>query len=261
MTNTNDQINAVIKAIEYMKKHIDKEITSEELAGFVGYSPYHFSRVFKEVTGVSPRYYLSALRIETGKEILVNASSSSVLKAILAVGFRSFGTFSTRFKQFVGLSPKQFQISTNHLHQFINQYQYRDKCAQKLMNPPFITIHLEVPVDFKGIIFVGLFPRPIPDQKPVIGKALMSNQTNCVLSKIPPGTYYALAAAFPISLNPKDYFLLDRALRGKFENPIEVTSDTREELQIKLRQPLPFDPPILVNLPKLLFDQEKNKAN
>jgi len=58
----------IIKAIEYMKDHLDEEITTEELSKYVGYSPYHFVRIFKEVTGVSPRHYLSALRIEAGKK-------------------------------------------------------------------------------------------------------------------------------------------------------------------------------------------------
>ncbi|MFZ3589442.1 N-acetylglucosamine-6-phosphate deacetylase [Bacillus sp. DJP31] len=131
MANTNDQIKAVIQAIEYMKIHLTKEITSEELAFMVGYSPYHFSRVFKEVTCVSPRHYLSALRIEAGKEILVN-SSSSTLKTLLLIGFRSLGTFSSKFKQSVGLSPKQFQMSANDLHQFINQYENQEKPVQNL---------------------------------------------------------------------------------------------------------------------------------
>ncbi|WP_102273722.1 helix-turn-helix domain-containing protein [Cytobacillus massiliigabonensis] len=261
MRNSNDQVKAVIAAIEYMQKHLDEEITSEELASLAGYSPYHFSRFFKVVTGVSPRHYLSALRIEAGKRILVDSSSSSILKTLLTIGFRSMGTFSTKFKQFVGLSPKQFQLRTEDLHEFINQYERQDKLEQNKLSPPVVTCHLEVPEGFKGLIFIGLFPRPIPDQRPVAGTAITHNRTNCVFSSVPLGTYYVLAAALPLSFHPKDYFLLDTSLRGKSDHAIEVTEGTAAEVKIKLRDPMPYDPPILINLPQLLFEKVKNKAN
>jgi len=259
MENKNDQMKAVKISIDYMKKNIDAEITSEELAYLVGYSPYHFSRIFKEITGVSPRHYLSALRIEAGKEMLISSKSPSILKILLLIGFRSLGTFGSKFKQFVGLSPKQFQLSTNDLHDFVNQY--KESPLLLVSTAPKLSCHFEVPPTFKGIIFVGLFPRAIPDQKPIIGTAFTQNQTSCVFSDIPPGTYYVLAAALKWSLNPKDYFLLNRALRGKYDKPIVITKTTEVEVTLSLRNPLPTDPPILVNLPQLLFEQVKKKAN
>ncbi len=116
---TNEKKRIILQAIEYMNDHLDEEITSEKLANHVGYSPFHFSRVFKEVTGVPPRHYLSALRIEAGKEALVNPSDS-IIKAVLGAGFRSAGSFSSKFKQYVGLSPKQFQKNIKPLHRFKN---------------------------------------------------------------------------------------------------------------------------------------------
>ncbi|KQL50926.1 AraC family transcriptional regulator [Heyndrickxia shackletonii] len=254
-------MKAVKISIDYMKKNIDTEITSEELAYLVGYSTYHYSRIFKEITGVSPRHYLSALRMEAGKEMLISSKSPSILKILLLIGFRSLGTFSSKFKQFVGLSPKQFQLSTNDLHDFVNDYKDKESPLLLASAPPILSCHLEVPATFKGIIFVGLFPRAIPDQKPIIGTAFTQNQTSCVFSDIPLGTYYVLAAALKWSVNPKDYFLLNRALRGKYDKPIEITKFTDTEITISLREPLPTDPPILVNLPQLLYEQVKKKAN
>ncbi|MUK89816.1 helix-turn-helix domain-containing protein [Ornithinibacillus sp. L9] len=253
---TNGKTEIVLQAIEYMKTHLEEEITSEQLAKHVGYSPYHFSRVFKEVTGVSPRHYLSALRIETGKQILVN-SSSTILKTLLDIGFRSMGTFNSKFKRFVGIPPKQFQSSIHELHHFVNEYQFSTKTRRKV-HPPSITCHLEVPSDFKGVLFVGLFPRPIPDQNPVVGTALAHHETSCTFSTVPKGTYYILAAAISRSLNPKNYFVLDKALRGIAEHPVTIQDDTESTVSITLRNPLPYDPPILINLPKLLLEKEKN---
>ncbi|MEG6575165.1 AraC family transcriptional regulator [Caldibacillus debilis] len=246
----------IIKAIEYMKDHLDEEITTEELSKYVGYSPYHFVRIFKEVTGVSPRHYLSALRIEAGKKILAD-SSSSILKASLSVGYRSMGTFSSLFKQYVGLPPKQYQNSIQDLYGFLNAYDFQE--TDRAFQPPLpsVVCHLEPPEKFNGIIFVGLFPRPIPDERPVAGTALKPGETTCAFYHVPDGTYYALAAAISWSLNPKDYFLLNRALRGKAERPVAVKQGSQSVVRIKLREPLPYDPPILINLPRLLFEKVK----
>jgi AraC family transcriptional regulator len=256
MMNEKEQI--IVRAIEFMKNHLNEEVTSESLAHHVGYSPFHFSRVFKEVTGVSPRHYLSALRIEAGKQILVN-SSNSILKALLGAGFRSVGTFSSRFKKFVGLSPKAFQKNMESLHSFVNKYDFSSDSHSLVSLAPSLTCHVSAPQTFKGIIFIGLFPRPIPDQAPIVGYALNHHRTSCTFLEVPKGEYYVLAAAVQRSLNPKHYFLLDKALRGKTETSIELDQNSNEYVEVCLREPLPFDPPILINLPKLLFDTERRK--
>ncbi|WP_047980981.1 helix-turn-helix domain-containing protein [Ornithinibacillus contaminans] len=248
----------IIRAISYMKEHLDEELTSEELASHIGYSPYHFSRVFKEITGVSPRHYLSALRIEAGKELLVDPSNS-ILKTLLNVGFRSIGTFSSKFKQFVGLSPKQFQKSMKPLHQFINEYDFSKELQPLNLLTPSVTCRVVTPTSFKGIVFIGLFPRPIPDQEPIVGTVLNHQKASCTFSNVPIGTYYILATTLPKSLNPKSYFVLTNTYRGKGDSPVVIEQHTSLYTEIVLREPLPFDPPILINLPKLLLSTEKRK--
>jgi len=69
-------------------------------AGDLSERPFHFSRIFKRVTGISVRQYLSALRIESGKTELLH-SPSLLVKIEMSVGLSSQGTFNTRFKQLV----------------------------------------------------------------------------------------------------------------------------------------------------------------
>jgi AraC family transcriptional regulator len=256
MSKPTEHIKAVTKAIEFMKQNIDEELTSEKLAEVAGYSPCHFSRVFKEVTGVSPRYYLSALRIERGKELLIGSSSNSILKTLLQLGFQSMGTFSAKFKQYVGLSPKQFQSNAGNLHRFMNDFAETNIEIPSSVTLPAVKCEIDVPHSFKGLIFVGLFPRPIPDQRPVMGAAIRENQRDYIFTGVPKGTFYALAAVIPWSLNPRDYFLLSKNLRGKADGSIEISENTFCQVHIKLREPLPYDPPILINLPRLLFENE-----
>jgi AraC family transcriptional regulator len=262
MDKSEEQTQAVLRSIDYMKRKLNEEVTTEELASEAGYSPYHFTRIFKEVTGVSPRHYLSALRIEAGKNLLIHSSSKSILGTMLEIGFQSLGTFSSKFKQFVGLSPKQFQATAAALHDFMNKYENVPKLeASQSGKLPSIKCYIDIPADFIGWVFVGLFPRPIPDQKPIVGTAFSHSHRGCEFTEVPPGSYFVLAAAIPRSMNPADYFLLNKNLRGIAKKPVIVNLQADEEVYIKLRKPMPYDPPILINLPRLLFEKEKKKAN
>lgn len=255
-----DHQSAVIQAIEYMKEHLDEELTSVELARKAGYSPYHFSRIFKAVTGISPRQYLSALRIEAGKTHLLEAPSLMV-KILRRIGFSSLGSFQSRFKNYVGVSPRKFRSLSHELHGYVNQYEETAlplQIEQEEGFLPRVRCYVEAPPSFKGIIFVGLFPRPIPDQRPTTGSALNLRNRSCTFTGVPPGTYYALAAGIPWSLNPKDYFLLDKCLRAKADEPLYITAGTDVEITLTLREPLPVDPPIIINLPLLLFEKEQD---
>lgn len=256
---SNEQTKVIEDAIIFMRDHVDEEITTEDLASHVGYSTYHFIRLFKEVTGVTPRHYLSALRIEYSKQILLQ-SSSSHLKTLLSIGFRSMGSFSSRFKQFVGLSPKSFR-QKNDL--FISHFEkYRTKEGKSSFHsankPPYVTCYIESPDTFKGMVFIGLFPRPIPDQRPVVGTAFKETNKWCVFSNVPIGEFYVLAAGIPWGINRKHYFLSKQSLRGKSDRII-VGSDSTIEVKLTLRDPLPTDPPILLNLPHLLFERDRKK--
>lgn len=249
-------LSSIEQSIEYMKSHLDEDITTDQLAARFGYSTSHFLRAFKEATGVTPRHFLSALRIDASKQLLSKPSNSS-LKTLLSVGYRSIGTFSTKFKQFVGQSPRQFKSDYHFLYE--HTYLYKDKkvSSSAPLDSSSITFHIKAPSTFKGIVFAGLFPRPIPDQRPIMGTVL-HNEGTSVFTQVPQGTYYLLAAAIHWSKNPKDYFNLSNSLRGKHEHPIQVNHDTIAEVNIDLREPTVLDPPILINLPLLLFERDKN---
>ena len=66
-----------------------------------------------------------------------------------------------------------------------------------------------------------------------------------------------MLAGIPWSLNPRDYFLLSKSLRGKREEPVHIDEETDLAVNITLREPLPYDPPIVVNLPLLLFEKDR----
>ncbi|WP_207929133.1 helix-turn-helix transcriptional regulator [Actinomadura sp. 6K520] len=78
------------------------------VAARAGYSRYHFVRLFSEVYGETPGAYLARRRIERAQDLLRNANLT-VTEICMLVGFSSLGTFCTRFKQQVGMTPTEFR--------------------------------------------------------------------------------------------------------------------------------------------------------
>ena len=79
-----------------------------ELARKTGYSPVHFSRVFKKVTGTLPREFVIRARVERAKQLLRD-SSLSVGEIANALGYSDVYFFSRQFKNRAGVSPTGFR--------------------------------------------------------------------------------------------------------------------------------------------------------
>ncbi|HTU26041.1 MAG TPA: bifunctional DNA-binding transcriptional regulator/O6-methylguanine-DNA methyltransferase Ada [Pirellulales bacterium] len=78
-----------------------------ELAAAAGLSPWHFQRVFKRVTGISPKAYAAQWQAERVRAQLAPARSAT--RAILAAGFGSTGSFYQKSRQLLGMSPQAFR--------------------------------------------------------------------------------------------------------------------------------------------------------
>ena len=68
-----------------------------DLAAHAGYSPFHFTRIFSARMGIGPGQYLTALRIDAAKRMLL-AGDDAVIDVASAVGFDSLSSFSRRFR-------------------------------------------------------------------------------------------------------------------------------------------------------------------
>jgi AraC-like DNA-binding protein len=80
----------------------------ESLAEAAGVSKYHFLRCFSQTYGRTPARYLTERRIERAQD-LMRATNLSVTEVCHLVGYTSLGSFSSKFRQLVGVSPGQYQ--------------------------------------------------------------------------------------------------------------------------------------------------------
>ena len=81
--------------------------TLEELGAITGYSPTHFSRVFKRATGLSPAAYARALKEERARDAL--SGSERVTDAIYDAGYEAPSRFYAAMEGKMGMSPSAWK--------------------------------------------------------------------------------------------------------------------------------------------------------
>ena len=100
--------SAVERVIRAMRENLGDVITIDDMARTAMFSKFHFTRIFQRVTGISPGRFLSALRLQEAKRLLLT-SSMTVADISHVVGYNSIGTFSSRFRASVGVSPTEYR--------------------------------------------------------------------------------------------------------------------------------------------------------
>jgi len=86
----------------------DEPPALKALAASVGMSPFYFHRVFKAVTGLTPKAYAAAHRSRRAREQLLNGKAS-VTEAIYDAGFNSSGRFYATSNAVLGMTPTAFR--------------------------------------------------------------------------------------------------------------------------------------------------------
>jgi len=105
---------AIERVIGAIREPRERNLTLEEMAEVALISPYHFNRIFHKLTGLPPRVFQQAVRMEQAKQLLVG-SSMSVTDVCFEVGYNSLGTFSRRFTELVGTNPYAFRKCMSEL--------------------------------------------------------------------------------------------------------------------------------------------------
>ena len=91
----------------YMDKHTDEPLRLSDLASFAGMSSFYFQRTFKAKTGLTPKQYLDAKRVEKLKEEL--RRSGEVTQAIYEAGYGSSSRVYERANVHLGMTPNQYR--------------------------------------------------------------------------------------------------------------------------------------------------------
>jgi len=95
-------------SVDYLHKHIDDPtIRVETLAESSGFHPRYFAKLFRDAYGVSPKQYLTRLRMERARELILS-NRYSVSQIAQMTGFADIYHFSKTFKLENGVSPTEY---------------------------------------------------------------------------------------------------------------------------------------------------------
>ena len=98
------------KSVVYLHTHFRDNPTLAELASICHLSPGYFSSLFKSITGKNVSEYLTELRIDYAKRLLI-ATNLSVTDICFSCGYGSVSNFMKAFKCCAGISPLCFRKS------------------------------------------------------------------------------------------------------------------------------------------------------
>jgi YesN/AraC family two-component response regulator len=96
--------------VAYIKHNFHKPITLDDISDHVKINRCYFCNVFKKETGRTYLQFLNDIRIEKGKELLLN-KSLSILEVSLSVGFNNQNYFNTILKKLTNMTPLEYRSS------------------------------------------------------------------------------------------------------------------------------------------------------
>ena len=103
----------LVRIVEHIRKNLDTPLAVGTLSRMAHMSQSHFSKMFKLSTGLAPHQFVLQERINRSKELL-RKDDAKIVDVALEVGFENQAHFTTVFGNLVGMTPRQFQRSSDY---------------------------------------------------------------------------------------------------------------------------------------------------
>jgi len=113
-----DESANMARARQFIEKHQAEPLSLGRVAQAANISRHYFCKMFKKATGMNFIDYLSRVRVEKSKTLLLNPNSR-ISEAAFASGFQSMTNFNRAFRRIVGRSPTQFRESLPKLRRSV----------------------------------------------------------------------------------------------------------------------------------------------
>lgn len=104
----NQNLKKLEPVFGYVEKHYNEDISLDEVANIVNYSPQYFCRIFKDTTDKTFIDYLNCFRINVAKKMIIN-TNESIYNIYIKTGFSSFSYFNRIFKKYSKFSPTEYR--------------------------------------------------------------------------------------------------------------------------------------------------------
>lgn len=249
--------SAIERSIEFIWERYDEPLSLSDIACSAILSRFHFCRIFKDATGVSPGRFLSAVRIYQAKRMLLN-TPMKVTDISFAVGYNSLGSFTNHFTASVGVSPGRFRRVSGNV-----DFEQSVRPPVRLGLDGTVTGTVTKPEGFGWTrVYLGVFDDPIVQRHPIAGTVFdvsaSAGPHPYRLANVPNGAWFihAVAAADTLDREPwaRRTVLVDTGKLGLLRPGASVSAD------ISLRLRRPTDLPILLALPDLETQPDSTEA-
>lgn len=107
-----DYVNSIQKSIDYIEENLKEELNVEFLAKLIGFSSYHFYRLFNAYVGIPVMQYIRRRRLLFVINDVVN-NGGRIIDVAMEYGFNTHSGFSKAFNKEYGCSPSEYMNIVN----------------------------------------------------------------------------------------------------------------------------------------------------
>lgn len=110
----------ILKTINYINKNLTSDLSLDDLADHMHFSPYHFHRLFLMCTGTAPMEHIRRLRLRAASRDLLSGRAN-IAEIAMEYRFESQDGFCRAFKKYFGLTPGEYRKLNLKSMKFISQ--------------------------------------------------------------------------------------------------------------------------------------------
>lgn len=130
MTITNKEIqadykNRINRVFEFIDQNLGSDLSLNTIAEIAFFSPFHFHRIFKFITGETLNEYVNRQKIEKSTLDLLHKNITTT-EIAHKYGFSDNSSFSRAFKKYFGISPTEFKQQNPNRHSKIRQLESKN---------------------------------------------------------------------------------------------------------------------------------------
>lgn len=100
--------------LDFIDIHYADDLTLEQAAEYIGFSKYHFTRLFKQHTNTTFHSYLCYKRIQVAQSLLTEDRNRPITDIAFCSGFNNLTTFNRCFSKYTGCSPTEYRNKLRH---------------------------------------------------------------------------------------------------------------------------------------------------
>ena len=120
-----DYKNRINRVFEFIDQNLESDLSLNKISEIAFFSPFHFHRVFKFITGETLNGYITRRRIEKSASDLLHKNITAT-EIAHKYGFSDNSSYSRTFKKYFGVSPTEFKKQNPNRHSKIRQLESKN---------------------------------------------------------------------------------------------------------------------------------------